>query len=72
MTVLQKLARKATRFGVRPEDVGPVSIFTDEKYMALYLKHVMGRWKAPAEYGVQPKHRDRAKRDWDQLMRSQR
>ena len=72
MTVLQKLARKAIRFGVRPEEIGPVSTFIDEKYMALYLRHIMGRWKAPAAYGVQQKDRDRAKRAWDRLMRSQR
>jgi hypothetical protein len=71
VTVLQKLARKAIRYGVRPEDVGPPSIFTDEKYMADYLKHIMGRWKAPAAYGVQPKHQERARRAWDKLMRSQ-
>ena len=71
MTVLQKLARKATRFGVQPEHIGPPSIFTDEKYMALYLRHIMGRWKTPAEYGVQPKHQERAKRAWDRLMWSQ-
>ena len=72
MTILQKLARKGIQFGVRPEDVGPPSTFTDEKYLADYLKHIMGRWKAPAVYGVQPKHRERAKRAWDKLMRSQR
>ena len=72
MTVLQKLARKAIRFGVRPEEIGPVSTFIDEKYMADYLRHIMGRWKAPAAYGVQQKDRDRARRDWDKLMRSQR
>jgi hypothetical protein len=72
VTVLQKLARKAIRFGVRPEEIGPVSAFIDEKYMALYLRHIMGRWKAPAAYGVQQKDRDRARRDWDKLMRSQR
>ena len=72
MTVLQKLARKAIRFGVRPEEIGPVWTFIDEKYMAGYLRHIMGRWKSPAAYGVQQKDRDRARRDWDKLMRSQR
>ena len=72
MTVLQKLARKAIRFGVRPEEIGPVSTFIDEKYMADYLRHIMGRWKSPAAYGVQPKHQECARRAWDRLMRSQR
>ena len=72
MTVLQKLARKAIRFGVRPEEIAPVSTFTDDQYMVDYLRHIMGRWKAPAAYGVQQKDRDRAKRAWDRLMRSQR
>jgi hypothetical protein len=72
VTILQKLARKAIRYGIRPEDVGPVSIFADEKYLADYMKHIMGRWKAPAVYGVQSKHQERAKRAWDKLMRSQR
>ena len=72
MTVLQKLARKAIRFGVRPEEIGPVSTFADEKYMAGYLRHIMGRWKSPAAYRVQQKDRDRAWRAWDKLMRSQR
>jgi hypothetical protein len=72
VTVLQKLARKAIRFGVRPEEIGPVSAFMDDRYMADYLRHIMGRWKAPAAYGVQQKDRDRAKRAWDKLMRPQR
>jgi hypothetical protein len=72
VTVLQKLARKAIRFGVRPEEIGPVSTFIDEKYMAGYLRHIMGRWKSPAAYGVQQKDRDRAWRAWDKLMRPQR
>jgi hypothetical protein len=73
VTVLQKLARKAIRFGVRPEEIGPVSTtFSDDQYMADYLRHIMGRWKAPAAYGVQQKDRDRARRAWDKLMRPQR
>jgi hypothetical protein len=68
LTVLRRLARKATRYGVRPEDIGPVSTFTDEEYMARYLKHTMGRWRAPAVYGVQPKDRERARGAWDKLI----
>jgi hypothetical protein len=68
LTVLQRLTRKATRYGVRPEDIGPVSTFTDEEYLALYLKHTMGRWQAPAVYGVRPKDQERARRAWDKLI----
>jgi len=68
MTILQRLARKAIRYGVRPEEIGPCSAFTDEVYMALYLAHTMGRWRAPAVYGVQPKHRERARRAWNKLI----
>jgi hypothetical protein len=55
LTILQRLARKAIRYGVRPEDIGSVSTFIDEAYMELYLKHTMARWRAPAVYGVRPK-----------------
>jgi hypothetical protein len=68
LTVLQRLARKATRYGVRPEDIGPVSTFTDEEYMALYLRHTMGHWRAPAVYGVGPKDQERARLAWDKLI----
>jgi len=68
LTILQKLARKATRYGVRPEDIGPVSAFTDEEYMALYLRHTMGRWRAPVVYDVRPKDQERAGRAWDKLI----
>jgi hypothetical protein len=68
LTILQRLAGKATRYGVRPEDIGPISTFTDEEYMALYLKHTMGRWRAPAVYGVRPKDQERARRACDKLI----
>ncbi len=68
MTVLQRLARKAIRYGVRPEDIGPVSTFSDEEYMELYLKHTMGRWRAPSVYGVGPDDQERARLAWDKLI----
>ena len=68
LTILQRLARKATSYGVRPEDIGPISTFTDGEYMALYLKHTMGRWGAPAVYGVRPKDQERARRAWEKLI----
>jgi hypothetical protein len=68
LIILQKLARKATRYGVRPEDIGPVSTFADELYMELYLKHTMGRWRAPSVYGVRPEDQERARGAWDKLI----
>ena len=68
MTILQRLARKATSYGVRPEDIGSISTFTDEEYMALYLEHTMGRWQAPAVYGVRPKDQERARGAWVKLI----
>lgn len=68
MTILQRLARKAMRYGVGPEDIGPISTFTDEEYMALYLRHTMGRWRPPAVHGVRPKGQERARRAWDKLI----
>ena len=68
MTILQRLATKAICYGVRPEDIGPVSTFTDEEYMALYLRHTMGRWRTPAVYGVRPRDQERAGQAWDKLI----
>jgi hypothetical protein len=68
MNILQRLAKKAIRYGVRPEEIGPDSTFTDEAYMALYLSHTMGRWRAPVVYGVEPKHRERARLAWNKLI----
>ena len=68
MTIFQRLARKATRYGVRPEDIGPASTFIDEVYMVLYLRHTMGRWRASAVYGVRPRDQERAGRAWDKLI----
>jgi hypothetical protein len=68
VTILQRLARKAIRYGVRPEEIGPHSAFKDEAYLSLYLTRTMRRWRAPAAYGVQPKQQERARRAWDKLI----
>jgi len=68
LTILQRLAKKAIRYGVQPEDIGPVSALIDAEYTELYLKHTMGRWRSPAAYGVQPKDQERARRAWDKLI----
>jgi hypothetical protein len=68
LTILQKLARKAARYGIRPEDIGPLSTFTDGEYMKLYLKHTMSRWRAPALYGVRPRDQERAGCAWGKLI----
>ena len=37
MTVLNELARQAIRYGLKPEDIGPFSTFTDDQYMRCYI-----------------------------------
>lgn len=36
--------------------------------MELYLKHTMGRWRAPSVYGVGPDDQERARLAWDKLI----
>jgi hypothetical protein len=67
VNILRMLARTAVRYGVKPEDIGPISIFTDDDYMTQYLGH-MKRWKAPSAYGCTAKHRERARREWDKII----
>ena len=67
MTVLKELARHATRYGLKPEDIGPVSTFTDDEYMRCYIGHLRG-FEAPASYGVSAIHRDRARKAWAKLF----
>ena len=67
MQVLRRLARAAVRYGVKPEDIGPISTFTDDAYMAKYLDN-MQRWETPAFYGCTAKHRERARREWDKMI----
>src|ERR1035437_2409145 len=67
MTVLRELARQAIRYGLKPEDIGPVSTFADLEYMKGYIRHIRG-FEAPASYGVSAVHRERAR--WPGGVRS--
>ena len=67
MTVLKELARQAIRYGLKPEDIGPISTFTDDEYMRCYIGHLRG-FEAPASFGVSDVHRDRARREWRKLI----
>ena len=67
MTVLKELARQAIRYGLKPEDVGPVSTFTDDEYMRCYIGHLKGL-EAPASFGVSDIHRERAQRAWRKVI----
>jgi hypothetical protein len=67
MTVLKELARQAIRYGLKPEDIGPVSTFTDDEYMRCYIGHLRG-FEAPASFGVSDIHRERAQRAWRKVI----
>jgi hypothetical protein len=67
MTVLKKLARQAIRYGLKPEDIGPVSTFTDLEYMRCYIGHLRG-FEVPASFGVSAIHRDRARKAWAKVF----
>ena len=67
MTVLKELARQAIRYGLKPEDVGPPSTFTDLEYMKGYIGHIRS-FKPPASYGVSAVHRERAQRAWRKMI----
>jgi hypothetical protein len=63
MTVLKQLARQAIRYGLKPEDIAPISTFTDLEYMRCYIGHLRGL-ESPASFGVSAIHRDRARKAW--------
>ena len=67
MTVLRELARQAIRYGLKPEDIEPVSTFTDLEYMRCYIGHLRG-FEAPASFGVSNVHRDRARKAWAKVF----
>lgn len=67
MTVLNELARQAVRYGLKPEDIGPISIFRYDQYMKGYIGHIRS-FKPPASYGVTDVHRDRARRAWRKVI----
>jgi hypothetical protein len=66
-TILGELRRACIRYGLVPEDIGPVDTFTDEVYMAEYLRF-MGGWKPPSAHGCTQRHRDRARKAWAKLF----
>jgi hypothetical protein len=61
------LARAAIRYGLVPEDIGPVSTFADEEYLANYLRFI-SRWKPPSAYGCTQGHRERARKAWAKMF----
>jgi hypothetical protein len=67
VTVLKELARLAIRYGLKPEDIGPPSTFTDLEYMKGYIRHIRG-FGAPASYGVSAVHRERARKAWAKVF----
>ena len=67
MTVLNELARQAIRYGLKPEDIGPFSTFTDDQYMRCYIGHLRG-FEAPASFGVSDVHRGRARKAWAKVF----
>ena len=67
MTVLKQLARQAIRYGLKPEDIGPISTFADDEYMRCYIGHLRGL-EAPASFGVSDVHRDRARKAWAKVF----
>jgi hypothetical protein len=67
MKILKRLARAAAKYDVKPEDIGPISTFRDDDYMAKYLGS-MKRWAPPSFYGCKAKHRERARREWDKVI----
>lgn len=67
MKMLKRLARAAVKYGVKPEDIGPLSTFADDDYLAKYLGS-MKRWETPSFYGCTAKHRERARREWDKVI----
>jgi hypothetical protein len=65
--ILKELARQAIRYGLKPEEIGPASTFTDEQYMKGYIGHIRG-FESPASYGVAAIHRDRARKAWAKVF----
>ena len=67
MTILRQLARQAIRDGLKPEEIGPASTFTDLEFMRCYIGHLQGL-ESPASFGVSDIHRDRARKAWAKLI----
>jgi hypothetical protein len=67
MTILRQLARQAIRYGLKPEEIGPASTFTDLEFMRCYIGHLQGL-ESPASFGVSDIHRDRARKAWAKVF----
>jgi hypothetical protein len=67
VTVLKELAKQAIRYGLKPEDIGPVSTFTDDEYMRCYIGHLQGL-ESPASFDVSDVHRARARKAWAKVF----
>ena len=67
LSIFEQLRRACTRYGLVPEDIGPISTFTDDEYMRCYIRHIRG-FEAPASYGVSDVHRDRARKAWAKVF----
>src|ERR1039457_6387437 len=67
LSIFEQLRRACTRYGLVPEDIGPISTFTDDEYMRCYIGHLRG-FEAPASYGVSAVHRERAQRAWRKVI----
>ena len=67
LSVFEQLRRACTRYGLVPEDIGPVNTFTDEEYMSGYL-WLISRWEPPSAYGCTQRHRDRARKAWAKVF----
>ena len=71
LSVFEQLRRACTRYGVVPEDIGPVNTFTDEEYMSGYL-WLISRWEPPSAYGCTQRHRERARKAWAKVFAEMR
>ena len=52
-TILDELRRACVRYGLEPEVIGPASTFTDDQYVAEFLRF-MGGWESPSGRAADP------------------
>jgi hypothetical protein len=67
LSIFEQLRRACTRYGLVPEDIGPVGTFADDQYMSAYLRF-MSDWEPPSAHGCAQRHRDRARKAWAKLF----
>ena len=65
--IFKELARQAIRYGLKPEEIGPASTFTDLEFMRCYIGHLQGL-ESPASFGVSDVHRARARKAWAKVL----